>query len=145
MIVYREYAYASAEYAAALELRLEVLRRPLGLTFEPGDLEGEGADIHLGAFDEDTLVATLTLSPCADGVKMRQVAVAPERQGEGIGRQLVTFSESHAPTRGYTRIVLHARESSVAFYEKLGYCAVGETFEEVTVPHRAMEKWLAVG
>jgi hypothetical protein len=74
---------------------------------------------------------------------MRQVAVVPELQGQGIGRAMVEYSEALARTVGFTRMILHARETAVAFYEKLGYAKVGERFVEVTIPHWAMAKRLA--
>ena len=39
-------------------------------------------------------------------------------------------------------LTLHARETAVAFYLRLGYRVVGEPFVEVTIPHRTMEKLL---
>ena len=37
---------------------------------------------------------------------------------------------------------MHARETAVGFYEKLGYKVVGDKFTEVTIPHYVMEKKL---
>jgi ribosomal protein S18 acetylase RimI-like enzyme len=142
MIELREYAHESADYRAALKLRLAVLRRPLGLAFETEDLANEVSDIHLGAFDGESIVGTLILTPEGSAAKMRQVAVWPDRQAQGVGSRLVAFSEAYARAAGFTTMVLHARESAVAFYESLGYSTVGEPFEEVTIPHRSMEKSL---
>ena len=142
MIEFRGYAHGSADYQAALDLRLEVLRSPLGLTFDPADLAKEASEIHLGAFEGDRLVATLILIPHGDEAKMRQVAVAPDRQGQGIGGKLVAFSEDFARAAGFSAMALHARETAVEFYERLGYTAYGEPFIEVTIPHRAMRREL---
>lgn len=141
-MIIRLYEYGSEDYKSALELRRRVLREPLGLTYSPEDLAQEINDIHLGAFDGAEAIGTLILTPAGAAAKMRQVAVASERQGEGIGRQLVEFSESMARECGFEEITLHARETAVAFYEHLGYAAHGEPFEEVTIPHRAMRKVL---
>jgi predicted GNAT family N-acyltransferase len=37
---------------------------------------------------------------------------------------------------------MHARQTAVGFYQKLGYSITGEPFEEVTIPHYIMEKAL---
>ena len=74
---------------------------------------------------------------------MRQVAVVSDLQGQGIGRALVEYSEALARKLGFRRMVLHARETAVAFYKKLGYLRIGGRFEEVTIPHWAMTKQLA--
>lgn len=142
MIVIREYAHGTPVYAEAIQLRMEVLRAPLGLTFDPAELDREAADIHIGAFDEGRLVGTLTLTRQPLALKMRQVAVAPARQHQGIGRLLVAFAEGVATERGFRRMALHARETVVPFYLGLGYVCEGEAFEEVTLPHRAMSKEL---
>ena len=71
---------------------------------------------------------------------MRQVAVVNDLQGHGIGKALVEQSEALAHSLGFCRMILHAREMAVRFYEKLGYAKVGDRFEEVTIPHWAMEK-----
>ena len=39
-------------------------------------------------------------------------------------------------------MTMHARETAVPFYERLGYATVGARFEEVTIPHFKMEKRL---
>ena len=57
---------------------------------------------------------------------MRQVAVVGDLQGQGIGTALVKRSEAMARELGFRRMILHARETAVAFYEKLGYTKVGE-------------------
>ena len=74
---------------------------------------------------------------------MRQVAVSPRAQGQGIGRALTEFAEDLARRRGFSRMTLHARAIAVPFYEKLGYQRVGDEFEEVTIPHWSMQKALA--
>jgi predicted GNAT family N-acyltransferase len=39
---------------------------------------------------------------------------------------------------------MHARESAVGFYEKLGYQINSDVFNEVNIPHYVMEKRLEV-
>ncbi len=136
--------FATPEYDEAVRLRYEVLRRPLGLEFTPEQLAAEYADLHLAAYDHSgRLTGYLCLTPGEAGtIKMRQVAVAPEWQGHGIGRELVTASEALARRLGFTKMVLHARETAVPFYLRLHYQTVGDRFEEVTIPHFRMEKSL---
>ncbi|MBK8920805.1 MAG: GNAT family N-acetyltransferase [Saprospirales bacterium] len=91
-----------------------------------------------------SLAGYLNLTPLnAETVKMRQVAVAQQCQGTGIGKALVQASEGMARRLGFKKITLHARETAVPFYLKLGYSIAGERFEEVTIPHFRMEKPLA--
>jgi ribosomal protein S18 acetylase RimI-like enzyme len=136
--------FGTPEYDEAVRLRYEVLRRPLGIGFMAADLAAEYSDFHLGFYDAQAILrGILVLTPVSEMVlKMRQVAVDTAFQRQNIGNQLVAFSEVFAKSKGFNQIVLHARETAVPFYEKLGYTIFGEPFEEVTIPHRAMEKFL---
>ena len=135
--------FGSPEQLASIELRKRVLRWPLGLDFTGEELAAEMNEFHLVTLEGNNLVACLVLTPQSKKVvKMRQVAVDPDRQGEGIGKHLVKYSEEVARSEGFSTMVLHARENVVPFYLKLGYEVAGELFEEVTIPHRKMEKHL---
>jgi predicted GNAT family N-acyltransferase len=138
--------FATPEYDEAVALRYEVLRRPLGLEFTPEQLAQEYDQIHLAAFNAGgKMIGYLNLTPLKEEgtVQMRQVAVAPEVQGQGVGGKMVLESEQIARGRGFTKMILHARDTAVPFYLKLGYTIEGEPFEEVTIPHRLMVKALA--
>ena len=122
-------------------LRDSVIRKPLGLDFSPEELRAEESFHHFACYCGDRLVACLVLCPLEEGdIRMKQVAVAPDLQRRGIGRALVEYSEAWATAAGYRRMILHAREAAVPFYEKAGYSKRGDQFEEVTIPHWAMEK-----
>ncbi len=75
-------------------------------------------------------------------VRLRQMAVINDLQGKGVGRALMQFAENLARDRGYRKITMHARKNAIGFYEKMGYKAIGEEFEEITIPHVVMEKEL---
>jgi N-acetylglutamate synthase-like GNAT family acetyltransferase len=125
-----------------VELRRAVLRRPLGLDFTSAQLAAEAGQRHLGAWDEGRAIGCLALSSSGDEARMRQVAVAPDAQGRGVGRRLVAESEAEARRLGARRMTLHARQTAVAFYERLGYACEGAPFAEVGLPHRSMTKAL---
>lgn len=132
----------STEYMQALSLRDAILRKPLGLAFDPDDLCKEGSDWHFVGLIDGLVQACciLTAVPTENSVKMRQVAVSEALQGQGIGRQLVHVCESWAAQNQITSIELNARQTAVPFYLHLGYELVGEEFVEVGLPHRHMRK-----
>jgi predicted N-acetyltransferase YhbS len=135
--------YGTDAWKEMVALRDEVLRRPLGLVFTEGDLNREAYDLMIGAYEDDQLIGCCILTPAdVQTVQLRQMAVKPEQQSKGLGRRIVAFSEELARSRGYRRLILHARDGAVPFYEKCGYEVVGEAFVEVTIPHRHMEKAL---
>lgn len=139
----REIQHDSSEYWATVALRDAVLRKPLGLAFSPEELEAEKDSRHLAFLQDNQLAGCLVLRPAGNGdIQMRQVAVDPGQRGRGIGTALVNRSEKLALELGYQRMILHARELAVPFYERLGYCRMGDRFEEVTIPHWSMQKIL---
>lgn len=123
------------------ELRFRVLREPLGFSRSDVIVDGEDDSAHIVVLEQGRVVGCVLLTPLSnDRGKLRQMAIDPSRQASGLGRALVDRLEHIAAERGLDEIVLHARESAVPFYEKLGYVAEGELFVEVTIPHRLMRK-----
>jgi GNAT superfamily N-acetyltransferase len=51
--------------------------------------------------------------------------VAPDRQGRGVGRSLLSFAESLARKRGVKELRVSASLTAVGFYERLGYRRTG--------------------
>jgi GNAT superfamily N-acetyltransferase len=133
----------SKEYRQMVDLRYQLLRKPLGLIFTEEELEREKNDILIGCFEDEKLEACCILTQTAPKtVRLRQMAVSPVLQGKGIGRVLMVFAENIARDRGYRRLTMHARKTAIGFYEKLGYKTQGEEFQEVTIPHFEMDKEL---
>jgi ribosomal protein S18 acetylase RimI-like enzyme len=135
--------HGSREYQQMVQLRNDILRRPLGLQFTPEELEKEKEEILIGAFEEEKMLGCcMLIKEDAGSVRLRQMAVLNNLQGKGIGRALMQFAENIARDLGFQKITMHARKTAVGFYEKLGYRVCGQEFEEVTIPHYIMEKAL---
>lgn len=134
--------FGTPEFDEMLALRYKVLREPLGLDFTAEQIAAESDSIHLACYDSAWgLHGCLTLLPVGNGeVKMRQVVVAERSQRKGVGKLLVEAGEDLARRQGYARMVLHARETAVPFYKKLGYLLHGDQFFEVGIPHFEMKK-----
>jgi GNAT superfamily N-acetyltransferase len=133
--------HGSPEYEQMLKLRDLVLRKPLGLSFSPDELEREKENMLIAAFeDERMLGCCMLVEEEPEIVRLRQMAVLNDLQGKGVGRALMNFAENIARDRGYKTIRMHARQNSVGFYEKVGYNVKGDQFIEITIPHYLMEK-----
>jgi len=133
--------HGSKEYQKMVQLRNEILRKPLGLDFSQQELETEKGDILIGAFEDDKILGCCMLVKQDEkSVRLRQMAVLNNLQGKGIGRALMIFAENIARDRGYRKIIMHARKTASGFYERLGYKVSSEEFKEVTIPHYIMEK-----
>ena len=135
--------HGTKEYYQMVDLRYQVLRKPLGLEFSDDELEREKEDMLIGAFEDDDMLGCCLLTKTdQDTVRLRQMAVKAGLQGKGIGRVLMQFAENLARDRGMKKIVMHARKTAIGFYEKQGYKVRGDEFKEVTIPHYEMEKEL---
>jgi predicted GNAT family N-acyltransferase len=135
--------HGSEEYKQVVQLRFSILREPLGLCFTEEDLASEKDHIHIAAYEEDDLLACCMLIKIDKGtVQLRQMAVKKNLQRKGIGASLMSFAESLAKDKGFKRIIMHARQTAIGFYEKFGYKVKGNVFTEVNIPHVVMEKHL---
>ena len=132
--------WGSVKYIQSLALRHEVLRKPLGMIFDPAIFPVEKGDIHLVANHGDWLVGCMILTEAGNDLKMRQVAVANKYRRNKVGARMVALAEAKAIEMGKQKMVLHARDSALVFYLSLGYYIVGDQFEEVGIPHHRMEK-----
>jgi predicted GNAT family N-acyltransferase len=135
--------HGSKEYKQMVDLRYDILRKPLGLSFTQEELDREKGDILIGAFDDERILACCLLTKMDNATcKLRQMAVQNSQQGKGIGATMMNFAENVARDRGYGVLAMHARKTAAGFYEKLGYKVSGDEFEEVTIPHYVMQKKL---
>ena len=135
--------HGSKEYAQMVQLRTEILRKPLGMTFSAEELEKEKENIHIAAFEDDKMLGCCMLIRQEDKeIRLRQMAVLNNLQGKGIGKAILIFAENIARDLGYKEITMHARKTAVPFFEKLGYRIIGDEFQELGIPHVEMEKKL---
>ena len=135
--------HGTKEYQQMVKLREDILRKPLGLTFDTQELEDEKKNLLIGAFEDDNMLGCCMLvEENSESVKLRQMAVLNALQGKGIGRALMQFAENLARDHGYKVLTMHARKHAVGFYEKMGYKVKGEEFQEVSIAHYEMQKEL---
>jgi len=141
MVDFRISAYDSDAYRQLLALRVETLRKPLGLTFSEEHLALDVHCKHLGLWQAHEPVAVCMLMDVGEGVvKLRGMGVHPAWQGNGMGRRLLAHAEAFAKENGWQRITLHARRYAEGFYARCGYVAIGHEFLEIGLPHIVMEK-----
>ncbi|MEO8769262.1 MAG: GNAT family N-acetyltransferase [Ferruginibacter sp.] len=135
--------HGTPEYKQMVQLRYNILRQPLGLGFTPDELEQEKNDILIAAFDDDDMLGCCMLVPIDNNtLRVRQMAVNNNIQGKGIGASIMAFAETLARDKGYNKLIMHARDTAIGFYEKFGYKVTGDAFVEVKLAHHVMEKRL---
>lgn len=141
----RETVYGSHDYKQTLELRHRVLRAPLGLNLWHENLSVEINQRHFSVWQQpDQLLACVVIVSLAEGcVKLRQMAVDPEYQRQGLGQQLIAAVETILIAERVKLVELHARTSAENFYKNCGYKPVGDIFTEVGIDHLCMTKIIA--
>jgi len=139
-------------YEQEVALRTAVLLKPINYTIEdyynmaPG--REEKCEHFVAVIDHpqgDTVIGAATLYPPQpdsdeSAGKVQQVCVNKQRQGEGIGTNLMIAIE----VRAFTELALaglycHAQLSAMPFYEKLGWDTASDTFQEAGIDHKRMQ------
>jgi len=95
---------------------------------------------HFGAFENDALVAVVSLFQKANDFQFRKFAVDEAMQNKGIGRALLNYIVDFAVAEGAERIWCNARLSAIDFYLKFGFVQTGELFSKNGFDYEIMEK-----
>ena len=123
----------------AYAIRREVFVHEQGLS-EAEEFDGtDGACAHLVAYENDIPIATGRIMITGQDYKIGRVAVLKAHRGKQLGLGLMQALIEACCAMGGERQILHAQTHVRGFYEKLGFTAYGEEFEEAGIPHIAME------
>ena len=80
----------------------------------------------------------------ADGAchpaRIGRMAVSRTLRGANIGRALLEALMAAAGRRGDAQVTLHAQVSAIGFYQRAGFAAHGERFEEAGIGHQEMRR-----
>jgi hypothetical protein len=84
---------------------------------------------------DDTPIGTARLTPDR---MIGRMAVVADWRGRGVGAALLEAILDQARAQGYPAVELHAQTHAIPFYEKFGFVAYGEAFDECGIMHRMM-------
>ncbi len=121
-------------------VRAEVFQKEQGISAEDDfDVLDSNAE-QIVAYDDGKPVGTARYRVLEDGktAKVERVAVLSDQRGKKIGDAIMSKLEHDAKQQGVTSLVLDAQQDAAGFYSRRGYTQVGETFEEVGIPHVKM-------
>ena len=108
----------------------------------PAELELDEFDLpaaHALAYQDALCVGTGRLVDLGDGqTQIGRMAVLAQFRGIGIGKQILEKLVELAISQGAKTITLHAQLTAIPFYEKLGFQAQGDIYDEAGIPHRNM-------
>lgn len=95
--------------------------------------------IHLLACDNGTPVGSARLLVLGEVGKVGRVCVLPQARGTGLGAALMRAAvDRFRRVPGVKKVKLGAQVHALGFYERLGFVAVGDEFDDAGIPHREM-------
>ena len=110
----------------------------------PPEMEQDDADawaVHvLSRDDAGAVVATGRLLVRGSTAGIGRMAADASVRGRGHGAAVLAELHRQAVLRGVTAIELHAQVGARGFYERAGYTAVGEEYEEAGIAHVTMRR-----
>ena len=135
-----DFTVEHADYGMDLDA-LRAVREPVFITEQnvPADLEWDELDPqshHVIARDMDGQpIGTGRLTPQH---KIGRMAVLADWRGRGVGEALLLTLIERARSLNYGMVSLHAQVSAIGFYQRYGFEAYGEEFDEAGIRHRSM-------
>jgi predicted GNAT family N-acyltransferase len=129
----------AADWPQVAALRTRVFVEEQGV---PPEIEQDAHDataVHALAEDDGGRVVATGRLLVRDGraVVGRMAVDAPAR-GRGHGAAVLAELHRQARALGLTEVELHAQLSARGFYERAGYTAVGDVYEEAGIAHVTM-------
>jgi GNAT superfamily N-acetyltransferase len=82
------------------------------------------SDVVYRMDDDGELIGAATMQWRDDPCEIMELAVAPDRQGQGIGRQMVAWLVDEARQRGKTAVLVGTANASIGnivFYQRCGF------------------------
>lgn len=102
------------------------------------EVENEEESTHYLLYYRKKPVATARYRITKNGIKLERFAMLKEFRGKGLGNDLLRFVLTDARKHGKD-IFLNGQVQVLGYYEKFGFVAVGQPFEEANIQHYRME------
>ena len=133
----------AADMAEVAALRTRVFVVEQGV---PVEIEQDAADataVHvLSRDDAGRVVATGRLLVHGPTAGIGRMATDAAARGRGHAAAVLVELHRQAVLRGVLEVELHAQLTARGFYERAGYAAVGEEYEEAGIAHITMRRVL---
>ncbi len=132
-----------AEREQCYDIRKAVFVEEQAVPLELEMDEYDDVAVHFLLRDTDGLpLATARLLDKHGLAKIGRVAVLKEHRGLGLGLELMQFVLDEAKRRGFREAVLDSQTHAIPFYERLGFTAEGNEFDDAGIPHFLMRRKL---
>ena len=134
-----------ADWPEVVALRTRVFVDEQGVPPEIEQDDRDATAVHALSRDVTGRVVATGRLLLGDGgpASIGRMATEPAARGSGHGAAVLAELERQAAERGVPEIELHAQVTARGFYERAGYTAVGEVYEEAGIAHVTMRRHLA--
>lgn len=133
-------ADTDAERAECLAIRMRVFVDEQQVPAELELDEYDGVATHLLLTENGVPLATARLVDKHGVAKIGRVAVVQSARGRGLGLHVMEAVLDEAIRQGFAQAMLDSQSYAIPFYEKLGFRAEGEEFDDAGIPHRLMRR-----
>lgn len=136
------------EFELYRDLRWRILRAPWNQPkgTEVDDIESKAFPIMVCEVDGIPIGVGRVHFNSDNEAQIRSMAVEEEWRGKGIGAIMIKELEKIAIEKGAKKIILHARNNAVKFYQSNGYSVVMKSHTLFgCIPHYLMEKIIEHG
>jgi predicted GNAT family N-acyltransferase len=107
----------------------------------PEDMEWDNIDDyaeHLVLYKDETPIATGRWFEEDEKILVGRIAVLKEYRGSNFGNVIVKSFIDRIFGKGFNEIYIHAQTRVQGFYEKLGFEAFGDKYDEAGIEHIGM-------
>ena len=112
----------------AYAIYIDRIGKPPGPMLDDYGVLIEAGAVHVLEAGDQPVEAIVVLLEKPDHLLLDNIAVRRDRQGQGLGRQLIAFAEDEARRLGHAEIRLYTHVTmveNVALYTRLGFAETG--------------------
>ena len=133
-----EIAHTQDDFFRLVRLRDAVFVAEQGVPVEIEIDDDDSVAVHLIARSGREVGGTARLVSKGRTGKIGRMAVRKQSRRMGTGTALIEFIKKISVEMDLKELVLHAQETAIPFYERLGFSSAGKRFREAGIPHRKM-------
>jgi predicted GNAT family N-acyltransferase len=95
--------------------------------------------MHVVAIADGEVCGTLRVIRNEEHIKIGRVVVARSGRGRGVASAMIAYAMARQPAS--SKFYLTAQTDKTALYEKFGFIAFGDVFNDAGMPHIAMKTY----
>ncbi len=127
------------------DIRKAIFVRELGFALFDEFIDGDEKNfLHCCLYEKDNLLAYARIEVKESSARIGRVVVQKDKRNQGFGKQIMFWAETEILKRNLQLAEVHALDTAIGFYEKLGYKKDSDWFIEDGHNHIKMVKMLQV-